>query len=886
MEKNMDEKKAQILCGGTFFTLLLNAERDRTSARAKILEGYDGMSNSDVLTGLLLVADPNHETPDRSTKGVRRALSSITSDYKKCINIQSTYYPFNDEDIKNNFNKRVKNQHNEAVQNMIDFVDRFINVKAKGIKLVSSLVQLINEDTTIQENDEFYIIGDNSPVKKAEIKNGITLNLYTFLLGVWHFIIVNRPDNSVGKETYQNWHTDEGIEANAQKKFISDIGSVINVAINVDLDYPRIFDVNVKHNNNVSSIGNVKISDLDPTVIQSGREIVNGLLREKIDNNGISVYLQKAYAKYSVLKTLMYNDEPKPFDSFYVCNDVIQRVYHVNRGFRIKTIKNATENTLEECSNFIIISGTGGLGKSMMMRHLLLNSISKYSEGKRIPIFIQLKDYSSTVDSLTKFIFEKFSDLAAKVSYDEYEARLLKGEFLLLFDGLDEINSESRNKFEIALERVADKYTENMFIISSRPNGHFQAFNRFTVLELQPFSKEQSLKLIDKLEFRTDEPSIKNNFRKQLDSNLWNSHQQFAENPLLLTIMLMTFEDFAEVPSKMHVFYREAYVALSQRHDAMKAAFKRTMRMGLTADRFADYFAEFCARTYTEQKYELSEIEFEKCFDSLNEKAKDGYGKTYLDFIYDLTANMCLMFYESQKYHFIHRSFQEYFCAVYFSKQKDKNLHKIGEMFEKRRMNYSDKTFDMLYDMIPERIEEYIFRPFLEEIFKQCDNGDGYWTFLKILYPEINYDYGDTDQSFENEPQSFIYSFIIDKYDFQEYIDNNVFPYDSNFVIRRFVYLDDEWKDGTGNGSNELVEIEDLSSEYISEYGIPDVVGWNLSFDVSDIIEDPSRYNEIYKILDDDKFPLKIEYFAVREFLKEMQEKQEPEGTDLFDFLG
>ena len=109
-----------------------------------------------------------------------------------------------------------------------------------------------------------------------------------------------------------------------------------------------------------------------------------------------------------------------------------------------------------------------------------------------------------------------------------------------------------RNQFEQSLERFADRYTDNMFIISSRPSFGLSSFSRFTVLELQPFSKQQSLELVDKLEFRPDEPSIKENFKKQLDEKLWNTHQQFAENPLLLTIMLMTFEEFAEVPSKMH----------------------------------------------------------------------------------------------------------------------------------------------------------------------------------------------------------------------------------------------------------------------------------------------------------------------------------------------
>ena len=247
---------------------------------------------------------------------------------------------------------------------------------------------------------------------------------------------------------------------------------------------------------------------------------------------------------------------------------------------------------------------------------------------------------------------------------------------------------------------------------------------------------------------------------------------------------------------------------------------------------------------------------------------------------------MCLMFYESQKYHFIHRSFQEYFCAVYFSKQKDKNLKRIGDMFENRRMNYSDKTFDMLYDMIPERVEEYIFRPYLEELFKKCDEEDGYWTFLKELYPTIYYDNGEVDDSSDNEPNSYIYDFIISEKHIHGYTELANFPFCEEFVSREYVYLDEDWNDPEGVYSGGLIDKEDVSLDYIYEYGDPDTVGWNLEFDVDRVLDEPEKYEEFINILDSDDFPLKEEYVQVRDYLEEMKEEQDPEGTNLFDFLG
>lgn len=51
------------------------------------------------------------------------------------------------------------------------------------------------------------------------------------------------------------------------------------------------------------------------------------------------------------------------------------------------------------------------------------------------------------------------------------------------------------------------------------------------------------------------------------------------------------------------------------------------------------------------------------------------------DFMYDLCFSMCLMYQESRKYYFTYRLFQEYFSAVFPSKQKDTAISKLGVFF-------------------------------------------------------------------------------------------------------------------------------------------------------------------------------------------------------------
>lgn len=455
-----------------------------------------------------------------------------------------------------------------------------------------------------------------------------------------------------------------------------------------------------------------------------------------------SNYLKRIHDSFSCIRTLLYYDNPKPFYDFYVCNNMSMRPYFIYsmrdermlRRYMVEEIENATIPKLSGISNYVIIMGTGGLGKSMMMRNLLLQSVRDFKDGGMIPVFVPLKDYREDDVDLLPYIFDKFTDGGKhhEVTIEQFTETLRHNRVQILLDGYDEIKTQCVVIFEEALKKFIRKYPNNFFIISSRPFDHIASFRRFLMLNLTPFSQDQSLELIEKLEFRPDEPSIKQKFAQQLSENLYKTHREFASNPLLLTIMLMTFEQYAEVPSKMHVFYREAYATLSQKHDASKGAYKRALHTGLSADRFADYFAEFCARTYNAEKYEMSHDEIVDYFNKLaiRKKARDA-DFTVDDFIYDLRHNLCLLYRESGKYHFTHRSFQEYFCALYYSRQKDRDLFQIGQSFEKRKdISFSDKTFHMLYDMIPEKVEEYIFLPFLKKLFADCQGEDCYWAYM------------------------------------------------------------------------------------------------------------------------------------------------------------
>ena len=358
----------------------------------------------------------------------------------------------------------------------------------------------------------------------------------------------------------------------------------------------------------------------------------------------------------------------------------------------------------------------------------------------------------------------------------------------------------------------------------------------------------------------------------------------------------------------MHVFYREAYATLSQKHDASKGAYKRALKTGLSADHFADYFSEFCARTYTDEKYEMTHKEIVGYFDKLNIRKKDGYPEfTADDFIYDLQNNLCLLYHESGKYHFTHRSFQEYFCALYFSHQKDKALERIGESFEHRKYSsLSDKTFSMLYDMIPEKVEEYIFLPFLQKMFAKCTDENGYWVYLTrylkeaVVSPVERYRYGILRERMRNRnvlmtaDESFIKSFlllyvverkrakteiefpkyqefIMDEYSLIEYPTGQMRLVPARYAEAEQISLFDF--DEEGNRTE--VKREDLKITPQYEYRFP----------FAKIAKEKEKYPDLVRIFEGDDFQPHLDYVALYDYYKKLKAHVDAGEDDSLDFL-
>jgi len=446
------------------------------------------------------------------------------------------------------------------------------------------------------------------------------------------------------------------------------------------------------------------------------------------------LYFQTAYEKYlyatkernEKVKTLLYKQAPQYLYDFYECLGV---------KYKKKKIDTSDINNLFSVGHKLIVTGTGGIGKTTMMKHLFLNCIEKTDY---IPILIELRSLNDkAIEDLdiNEAIFESLTTFNFELERKYYDYSLSLGKYLFIFDGYDEVKSNLAKKIAESIQKLSNKYPDNYYIVSSRPlYNNFVAWSDFVELEAQGLSKEQALSLVKKLNY---EKEIKSKFYVALKNNLYDKYKTFATNPLLLTIMLMTFAEGAEIPENFNDFYEQAFIALYKAHDASKGAYIRDKAAKLGSTDFKLIFSYVCFKSYFASKYEFNESEILDYIAKAKAKCKIVDEFKPEDFLKDLTDSVCMLVWEGLTLRFTHRSFQEYFAAYYTTQLDDQTQEKlIRSWLYDSYFARSSEFLNMLNRMEPDRFEKNILYPGLKEIKKACKDIDRI-EILKLFFNQI-----------------------------------------------------------------------------------------------------------------------------------------------------
>ena len=436
-------------------------------------------------------------------------------------------------------------------------------------------------------------------------------------------------------------------------------------------------------------------------------------------------YLENTQNKYSKTKTLIYKKIPKDLYTFYECIGV---------EYNGEVIDTASVKNIIKVNNKVIITGTGGIGKTTLLKHLFLNSIK---DTNYIPVLLELRSLNTSGDNISLFdaVFKNLVDNGFKMEEKYFEYSMQEGGYIIVFDGFDEVNKEKEQIVTKEIINLAGKYPDNKYIISSRPTDSFVGWNDFVEMQSMNLTKKQALDLISKIEF---ENSVKQRFYKELDENLYEKYESFASNPLLLTMMLLTFDSRAAIPDKLNDFYEQAFATLFNMHDATKDAYVRDIRCKLGYENFKMVFAYFCFKSYFEGDFEFTDVSLRKYLEQCKQKFCD-IDFEIDDFQTDLIKSVCMLIKEGIFYRFSHRSFQEYFAAWYTCKLTDEVQYELltGWIKESSGLK-TEQYFQMLFDLQGEKFNKIILLPGLKLLNKRYENDGFSMKILKYLFKGVS----------------------------------------------------------------------------------------------------------------------------------------------------
>ena len=265
-----------------------------------------------------------------------------------------------------------------------------------------------------------------------------------------------------------------------------------------------------------------------------------------------------------------------PLKAYYLPEPNDKRGKKESREIKILKIG----DMLTENVHLALLASPGG-GKSTLLKRLAIayafperrpEVSDDLPERDWLPLFLRCRELR---DRAHRPILEILDDLPRNAGMNKEEAQafcesihdaLRAGRILLLVDGLDEISDEgARQVFTKHLRTFLAVFPKSAIAVSSREAGFRLVAgvvaSAFRKARLAPFDKNDVQHLCERWHIQVigDKEKVRSDAR-ELASTIWENARirTLAENPLLLTTLLIVKRWIGELPRNRAALYREA----------------------------------------------------------------------------------------------------------------------------------------------------------------------------------------------------------------------------------------------------------------------------------------------------------------------------------------
>lgn len=308
----------------------------------------------------------------------------------------------------------------------------------------------------------------------------------------------------------------------------------------------------------------------------------------------------------------------------------------------INSGKNKTFYDILDNTSKIITSEPGG-GKSYLMWMLLREYLMRYDEnGGRIPVLLEGRYFGKVYNSIIEAIYNELKIMLPFITKELIEKRLYEGNFVILFDALDEVESQY-DILVYELHRLR-RDTGNTIIITSRIQNYRGDFCAdFVHYSLEPLSDDRIIELLEKYSDGRMQIQV-----RQIPKSLL----EVIRTPLFLKmfVTISKNENTYKIPANRALFF-ELYLT-----EKLKCSVYEETIIRHILGKYAIY--SFENGDCTEKFFEiLSEI----CESHNKEK------------VFKLIWKTGIIFNGLQGIKYFHKSVQEFFAALYLSSfERDK----------------------------------------------------------------------------------------------------------------------------------------------------------------------------------------------------------------------